>query len=71
MPWLGITIIALPTLEGWRWVALISPVFVTLLLTRISGVHMLEQSAQARWGDDEAYQAYVKRTSVLVPMPPS
>ncbi|MBV1879817.1 MAG: DUF1295 domain-containing protein [Pseudomonadales bacterium] len=69
--WLGIAIIALPTLEGWRWVALISPVFVTLLLTRISGVHMLEQSAQARWGDDEEYQAYVKRTSVLVPMPPS
>ena len=26
--WVGIAIIALPTLEGWRWLTLISPVFV-------------------------------------------
>ena len=40
--WVGVMIIALPVLQGWQWVALISPVFVTLLLTRISGVPLLE-----------------------------
>ncbi|HQV64467.1 MAG TPA: DUF1295 domain-containing protein, partial [Anaerolineales bacterium] len=27
--WLGVAIIALPVLQGWQWVALISPIFVT------------------------------------------
>lgn len=50
MLWLGIAIIALPVLQGWQWVALISPVFVTLLLTRVSGVPMLEKKADTKWG---------------------
>ena len=36
--WIGVAIMALPVLSGWRWVTLISPVFVVLLLTRISGI---------------------------------
>jgi steroid 5-alpha reductase family enzyme len=39
--WIGIAIIALPILHGWQWVAMISPLFVTLLLTRVSGVPLL------------------------------
>ena len=50
--------------------ALVSPVFVYLLLTRISGLPMLERRAKKRWGDDEAYQAYVRSTPVLIPRPP-
>jgi steroid 5-alpha reductase family enzyme len=68
--WVGIAVIALPVLSGWRWVTLISPVFVTLLLTRVSGIPMLEARAQKRWGDEEAFQAYTRSTSVLVPLPP-
>ncbi|HEY69406.1 MAG TPA: DUF1295 domain-containing protein, partial [Anaerolineae bacterium] len=34
--WIGVAIIAVPVLRGWQWVTLISPVFVILLLTRIS-----------------------------------
>ena len=33
----------LPVLSGWRWVALISPVFVIVLLTKISGIPILER----------------------------
>jgi steroid 5-alpha reductase family enzyme len=51
-------------------VTLISPVFVFLLLTRVSGVPLLEKSADKRWGDEAEYQAYKARTSVLVPRPP-
>jgi steroid 5-alpha reductase family enzyme len=68
--WIGVAIIALPVLRGWQWVALISPVFVALLLTRISGVPMLEKRADEKWGGQEDYEAYKERTPVLVPRPP-
>jgi steroid 5-alpha reductase family enzyme len=69
--WLGVAIMASPTLEGWRWVTLISPIFVYVLLTRISGVPMLERRADKRWGGEEAYEEYKARTAVLIPRPPA
>ena len=69
--WLGIAIIAVPVLSGWRWVTLISPLFVVVLLTRVSGLPMLERRAAKRWGDEPEYQRYVERTPVLVPRPPT
>lgn len=65
--WVGVTIIAIPVLQGWQWVALISPVFVTLLLTRISGLPMLEAKAEKKWGGQPDYEAYKAETPVLVP----
>jgi len=69
--WIGVAIIALPVLRGWQWVTLISPVFVTLLLTRVSGVPILEKRADEKWGGQEDYEAYKERTPVLIPWPPS
>jgi steroid 5-alpha reductase family enzyme len=69
--WIGIAIIALPTLYGWTWLTLISPLFVILLLTRISGVPMLEARADEKWGGQDDYETYKSRTSVLIPLPPS
>lgn len=69
--WIGVAVIASSTLRGWQWVTLISPVFVTVLLTRISGIPLLEKRADARWGDDEGYRAYKARTPVLIPRPRS
>jgi steroid 5-alpha reductase family enzyme len=68
--WIGVAIISLPVLRGWQWVTLISPVFVALLLTRISGVPMLEKRADEKWGGQEDYEAYKERTPVLIPRPP-
>jgi steroid 5-alpha reductase family enzyme len=65
--WIGVAIIALPVLQGWNWVALISPLFVTLLLTRVSGVPMLEKKADKKWGGQEEYESYKKKTPVLIP----
>jgi steroid 5-alpha reductase family enzyme len=67
MIWIGIAVIALPVLQGWQWVALISPVFVILLLTLVSGVPLLEKKADQKWGGQEDYEAYKKRTPVLIP----
>ncbi len=65
--WVGVALIALPVLQGWQWVALISPLFVTLLLTRVSGVPLLEAKADKKWGGQKAYEAYKKNTPVLIP----
>lgn len=68
--WVGIALIAAETLSGWRWVTMISPVFVFVLLNFISGVPLLESRGKKRWGADPEYQAYKARTPVLVPRPP-
>ena len=65
--WLGITVIALPTLVGWQYVTLISPIFVALLLIKVSGIRLLEADGKDRWGSDPNYQYYVNNTPVLVP----
>jgi len=68
--WTGIAVAALPVLQGWSWLALISPAFVALLLLRISGIPTLDLQARERWGDDPGYQDYVRRTSKLFLLPP-
>ncbi|MEO0369022.1 MAG: DUF1295 domain-containing protein, partial [Pseudomonadota bacterium] len=68
--WFGIALIAIPIFEGWQWVAIVSPFFVALLITRLSGIPMLREKSQARWGEQADYQHYVANTSVLIPMPP-
>ncbi|HET6494161.1 MAG TPA: DUF1295 domain-containing protein [Thermoleophilia bacterium] len=68
--WVGVAIIAMPVLRGWQWATLISPVFVFLLLTRVSGVPLLEKKADATWGGREDYEAYKRNTAMLILRPP-
>ncbi|MGE0621458.1 MAG: DUF1295 domain-containing protein [Pseudomonadales bacterium] len=68
--WCGIALISFPVLGGWQYLTLISPLFVFVLLTRISGIRMLDAQAKRRWGEDPDYQAYRRRTSRLLPWPP-
>ena len=68
--WAGIAVIAFPVLRGWQLATLISPVFVYVLLTRISGIPLLESRARKRWGEDPAYRAYRERTPALMLRPP-
>jgi steroid 5-alpha reductase family enzyme len=49
---------------------MISPLFVILLLTKVSGMPMLEKRADERWGSDEDFRAYKERTSSLLLWPP-
>ena len=65
--WTGIAVIALNTLTGIEYITLISPVFVYILLTRMSGVNLLERIADERYGHLEEYQRYKRNTPVLVP----
>ena len=65
--WTGLCLSGFGVYEGTQWLALVSPVFLVFLLTRISGINLLDARAAARWGEDPHYQAYRDRTSVLVP----
>lgn len=65
--WIGIAIVALPTLSGLQYITLISPIFVYLLLTKVSGIPLLEQRADARWSDNKTYIKYRDSTPILIP----
>lgn len=67
--WIGVALTALPALQGWQHVTLVSPLFVYILLTRVSGIPMLEEKADERWGGQEDYERYKRETPLLVPRP--
>tara|TARA_B100000767_G_scaffold275735_1_gene314846 strand:- start:28522 stop:29394 length:873 start_codon:yes stop_codon:yes gene_type:complete len=65
--WIGISIISFPILEGYQYLVLISPLFTYFLLTRVSGVNLLEDNAEKKWGATETYQKYKKNTPIFFP----
>mmetsp|Transcript_11722 Transcript_11722/g.37175 ORF Transcript_11722/g.37175 Transcript_11722/m.37175 type:complete len:332 (-) Transcript_11722:661-1656(-) len=69
--WLGIAIASVPYLRGAQFVTLISPLFVFLLIRFVSGVPMLEEKGEERWGEEDAWQRYVREVPVLFPTPAS
>ncbi len=68
--WVGIAIIATPVLREWQMAMWVSPVFVMLLLTQVSGVPMLEKRADETWGGRPEYELYKRHTPRLVLRPP-
>jgi steroid 5-alpha reductase family enzyme len=68
--WWGLFVFAVPFLHGAAFAVVLGPVFITLLLLFVSGIPLLERSAETKYGDDPAYRAYKRRTSILVPLPP-
>jgi steroid 5-alpha reductase family enzyme len=46
---------------------MLSPVFVTLLISFLSGIPILERQAMKTFGNNPAYRAYRNRTPILIP----
>jgi steroid 5-alpha reductase family enzyme len=67
--WWGLFIAMAPVFSGWGFLVAIGPVFLTLLLLFVSGVPLLEKSADKKYGGEPAYQDYKRRTSVFLPLP--
>lgn len=64
--WLGLALVALPVLSGCQLATMISPIFVYVLLTRISGIPLLERLAQKKWGSEPEFIAYTESTPALI-----
>jgi steroid 5-alpha reductase family enzyme len=67
--WWGVFLVAVPVLSGWSWAVALGPVFLMLLLRYGTGVPPLAKRYQRRFGDDPAYQAYLRRSWMFVPLP--
>jgi steroid 5-alpha reductase family enzyme len=57
-------------LHGAAYAVVVGPVFITVLLLFVSGIPLLERSADEKYGSDPGYRDYKRRTSMLVPLPP-
>jgi steroid 5-alpha reductase family enzyme len=62
--WWGIYLIALPV-EG-AWFTIVSPLVITFLILKVSGVPMLEEAMSSRPG----FAGYERRISKFFPRPP-
>jgi steroid 5-alpha reductase family enzyme len=67
--WWGIYIISIPTVVHFHWYPIISPLFITCLLCFVSGIPPLEKKYDKVYADNDAYQTYKKRTSILLLLP--
>ncbi len=66
--WFGIYFFVLPGLTFWESIiGLVGPLYIASLILFISGIPLLEKSADSRWGNLADYQAYKKRTSLIIP----
>lgn len=70
--WTGVYVVAATSLGlTAALIGLISPLFIIVLLRFVSGIPILERTADTKWGSEPAYQDYKRRTNLLIPLPPS
>jgi len=65
--WTGIAFFGISCFTGLESVAWVSPIFIYLLLTKVSGIPILDKRALEKWGDDPEYQKYRENTPALIP----
>ena len=65
--WIGIYIISYTSFSGYEYLSIVSPIFVYILLTRMSGINMLEKIADERYGNINSYIEYKNNTPILIP----
>ncbi|CAI2166878.1 9917_t:CDS:10, partial [Funneliformis geosporum] len=77
--WYGVTLLCSPTITQvsqsnpeivrplYAYFVWLSPIFTTLMITKLSGIPILEKSSDKKFGRLEEYQLYKERTNVLFP----
>ncbi|EGF76508.1 hypothetical protein BATDEDRAFT_28457 [Batrachochytrium dendrobatidis JAM81] len=75
--WIGIYICAVNALDWTRLDGIamaimmsISPLFISVLLLKVSGIPLQEKMAIKRYAGNQEYQEYVDRTSMIIPWIP-
>lgn len=69
--WWGLFIVVVPYLDGWGWLSISGPLFITFLLLFVTGIPPLEKRYDEKYGQDPRYLHYKETTSILIPLPPS
>lgn len=62
--WWGLYLIAFGT--PYWWLAIVSPLTISILILFVSGIPSVEK----RYAGNKAFEAYKKRTSIFIPLPP-
>ena len=66
--WIGVYLYCFTNLTPIiQIIGLISPLYIASLIIFVSGIPLLEKSADARWGNNPQYQSYKNNTGVLLP----
>ena len=65
--WWGIFVMILPSLHGILYITVIGPIFITCMLLFVSGIPLLEKSANKKYGSNTDYQKYKQTTSIFIP----
>ena len=68
MCWIGVFLVTLPSLVGWQWISIVSPLWITILLTKISGIPFLHRTSKKKYGHLESFRKYQAQTKLLIPM---
>lgn len=69
MCWWGLFIMVAPHLQGWQYLTIIGPLYITFLLLFVSGIPTLEKRYKQIYGKNKQYLKYKKQTSLLIPLP--
>jgi steroid 5-alpha reductase family enzyme len=67
--WWGIFVACSPIFSHWQWLTITGPIFITFILLFVSGIPPLEKRYQKKYTNNQEYQEYKNRTSLLVPLP--
>ena len=65
--WSGLFISASSTFKSLDYVSILSPIFVALLLTKVSGIPILEKQNMRKWNTNQGFLDYVQKTYRLIP----
>ncbi|XP_071957290.1 uncharacterized protein [Antedon mediterranea] len=65
--WIGLWLSASSVMTDWDYFSVLSPIFVWLLISKISGIPILERQGMTKWGEDPDYLIYIKKVPVLIP----
>ena len=68
--WTGVFVGCVNCLNGvWQWVAVLAG-YLGIIYVMFGGARRLEMRQNRTYGDDPEYQAYVKKTPIMVPLIP-
>jgi steroid 5-alpha reductase family enzyme len=67
--WTGVLLTGIGAVCGWQWIV-VAVGYVGIVFVMFSGARRLEVRQNKNYGADPEYQAYVKRTPIMIPFVP-